>query len=234
MSRRDDGPVEFDVSIGCVPVVGRRRARRRRVGGDAPARRDADRGRGGRGPGPRVPTDARDVRDGGHGHHDDLRRPGARHDGQRVHVGLAPAAPRPDLGRRSREDARVAERGQADRDQRALREPGGALRSLRGAAWWHRGRAELRRRPRDAARRGRPRASGREGHALVLGRRPLAVPRARGVRPLRAGEPAPVPRRALRGALGARGIDPGRTPACLAREAALGRRGSTCSSPGRR
>ena len=45
----------------------------------------------------------------------------------------------------------------------------------------------------------------------------------RGVRPLRAGESAAVPRRPLRGALGARGLDPRRAPAGDAREAALGR-----------
>ena len=56
----------------------------------------------------------------------------------------------------------------------------------------------------------------------------------RGVRPLRAGEPAAVPRRPLRGALGARGFDPRRAPAGDAREAALGRRGARVRAPGTR
>ena len=50
-----------------------------------------------------------------------------------------------------------------------------------------RDRARVRRRPRHAARRGRARALRRARRALVLGRRPLALPRPRRVRPLRRG-----------------------------------------------
>ena len=59
---------------------------------------------------------------------------------------------------------------------------------------------DVRARARDAPRRGCARAPRRAGRALVLGRRPLALPRPGRVRPLRRGASAPLPRRALRAA----------------------------------
>ena len=68
---------------------------------------------------------------GRHRDHHAQGRAGARHDGQRVHVGVARAAARADLGRPADEDVRHAPRGRPLRGQRALRDASGPLGPLR-------------------------------------------------------------------------------------------------------
>ena len=126
------------------------------------------------------------------------RRPGARHDGERLHVRLAPTAARRDLGRSQGEDARAAQRGAPLRDQRARRRAARALRPLRGPHERGDGGGRVRRRPRDPARSRGARPSRGAGRAFVLGRGPLAVRGTGGVRPVRGGAAAAVPRRAVR------------------------------------
>ena len=119
-----------------VPVLAQlHRARRHR---SDPVRRPCGGRAAGRlrrrpGPGGRAAPDARDVRDRRHGHHRAEGRGGARHDGQRVHVRLARAAARAHLGRPPDEDVRPAPRGHALRRQRPVRDPVGAVGSVRRA-----------------------------------------------------------------------------------------------------
>ena len=107
-----------------------------------------------------------------------------------------------------------------------------ALRLLR-APRRRGGRAGVRRRPRHAARGRCARALRRARRALVLGRRPLALPRPGRVRAVRRGRAAALPRRALR-------ADEPRAAALLAaaagaaRPAAPARPRASASRPARR
>ena len=65
------------------------------------------------------------------GHHRVEGGGGARHDRQCLHVRLARAAARADLGRPADEDVRASSRGHALRSQRPVRQPGGPVRSVR-------------------------------------------------------------------------------------------------------
>ena len=183
---------------------------------DPRARAARDRHRPGRRPVDRVPPDARDVRNGRDHHHHRGGGPGARHDGERLHVGVAAAAPRADLRRPAGPTALAPARRRAVRDQRPRRRAGAALGSLRRAHPRRGARGAVRGRPRDPARGRRGRPPRGEGRAFVLGRRPLALPRAGGVRTVRTGPPAPLPRRQVRTAA------PGRAGVLLAAARAVG------------
>src|SRR5207244_4196611 len=79
--------------------------------------------------------------------------------------------------RPAREDERPPARGGALRGQRPRGASDGALRPVRRPLRGGWARAAVRDRPRDAARRGCTRAPRRAGGPLVLGWRPLALPR---------------------------------------------------------
>ena len=156
--------------VRCRSLCGGARARRRA------RRRSRD----------RVPPDARHVRHGRDRAHGALGGDRARHDRERVHVGVPAASPRSRLGRPARADVQPPARGHALRGERPRGGAGDALGPLRRPGARRRGdRAALRARPRDAARRRSARASRRASRPVVLGRRPLALPRAGRVRALR-------------------------------------------------
>ncbi len=155
------------------------------------------------------------VRDRRDRAHDQRRRAGPRDDGERVHVGVPGTAARPGLDRPPRPDARHAPRGLAARRVGALREPATRVGLLRAPP--RRGlRADLHAGRRHPTGRRSPRPARRPRRPLVLGRRPLALPRAGQPRARRDRCAAPLPRRELRaarlrvqGALGAsRGAPP--------------------------
>ena len=75
--------------------------------------------------------DARAVRHRRHRDHHAQGRAGARHDGQRLHVGLARAAARARVGGPPDEDVQPAPRGLPLRRERALRDPERAVGPLR-------------------------------------------------------------------------------------------------------
>ena len=118
---------------------------------------------------------------------------------ERVHVGLAAAAARSHLDRPAREDGRAPARGHALRGERARGEPDAVSRIASRAA-----SPTTSRRPRFEMVHETPLVEGALAHlvgacrALVLGRRPLALPRPGRVRPLRGGPSASLPRRPLR------------------------------------
>ena len=126
-------------------------------------------------------------------------RPGARHDRQRLHVRVAAAPARRDLGGPAGEDARPAPRGAPLRDQRARRR---AARRCPIASPVARARAseevEFDVVHETPLVRRCARAPGRAGGAFVLGRGPLAVRGPGGVRPVRGRAAAAVPRRPVR------------------------------------
>ena len=111
-------------------------------------------------------------------------------------VSLSPPLVLISLDRRSRMCGMLHE-GNAVRGQRARAGPDGAFGLLRPARAGG-GRAGVLHDARDAARRGRAGALRRPRRPVVLGRRPLALPRARRVRALRQGRAAALPRWPLR------------------------------------